>query len=180
MMAVKSSCHFASNNMIIHSMKYGDYEVLYDTCNPDLVAWIESHAWHLVKNGRTFYAETIYSVWGGVIIHTRMHRLIMVSTSEAIDHINENGLDNRSVNLRPCSIRENGFNRRTDIDNTSGFKGVSKHRNSRRWRAQIIIHGKAISLGTYNDKEDAAKAYRDAARIFHRDYFNERGLIKNG
>lgn len=47
----------------------------------------------------------------------------------------------------------------------AGFKGVSSGCLSRAtWRARITAHGKTMNLGFFVSREDAARAYDDAAR----------------
>jgi len=82
-----------------------------------------------------------------------------------IDHINGNRLDNRAVNLRVCTAKENGENSRRSKNNKSGFKGVtllgSKFR--KQFRAYICHNRKQIHLGCYDSAEDAHAAYLKAA-----------------
>jgi hypothetical protein len=42
---------------------------------------------------------------------------------------------------------------------SSSFHGVSMHKSSQRWHAQVRYHGKRISLGYYDDELEAAQAY---------------------
>lgn len=107
-------------------------------------------------------------------LHILMHRLIMNCPSNMeVDHINHNPLDNRKQNLRIVSRKQNGANRKLNINNTSGFKGVcwdEKCTNkNKKWVARIHTNGKIINLGRYLTKKDAAIAYNDAAKK----YFNE-------
>jgi len=46
---------------------------------------------------------------------------------------------------------------------TSRFRGVSWCTLSRKWRTQFKLGGKSVSLGTFNDEHDAARAYDAAA-----------------
>lgn len=76
-----------------------------------------------------------------------------------IDHINGIRNDNRLENLRLCTFQENHYNRKPRSDNKSGFRGVSWHRQKRKWVAQITIEGKNKFLGFFVNPEDAYSAY---------------------
>lgn len=94
----------------------------------------------------------------------RMHRLILgKKASKYTDHINGNKLDNRRVNLRACTNAQNMRNIPAKKQNTSGFKGVTWQEDCRRWKAQIKVNYKNIHVGIFKVKEDAARAYNDAA-----------------
>ena len=45
------------------------------------------------------------------------------------------------------------------ITNKSGYRGVSWHKNNKKWKASISFNNKVKHLGYFEDKEDAAKAY---------------------
>lgn len=47
-------------------------------------------------------------------------------------------------------------------DNTSGFRGVNYRKDTKKWRAYINFKGKNISLGSFNNKQDAINARLDA------------------
>jgi len=94
-----------------------------------------------------------------------MHGLLMGSKPDCeVDHINQNGLDNRRVNLRFATKSENRANVKKRTDNSSGFKGVSFNKRVAKWRAYIQKDKKQIHLGFFDDKQKAAKAYNDAAK----------------
>lgn len=103
---------------------------------------------------------------GDRLIKVRMHRLIMDAPKGAhVDHINGNGLDNRRCNLRICTPRENARNQRLPKHNTSGFKGVHYRRQRSCWSATIVIDRRQIHLGSFVEKEAAARAYDEGARL---------------
>jgi hypothetical protein len=83
-----------------------------------------------------------------------------------VDHINGNGLDNRFKNLRLGTHSKNGRNQKKPITNTSGFKGVSWHKQHKKWMAYIRINNKLINLGSYNSKFYAALVYARAAKKY--------------
>jgi hypothetical protein len=79
------------------------------------------------------------------------------------DHINGNGLDNRIINLRICTQSQNLRNRGASINNKTGYKGVSYDKKSNKFKAQIRVNKKNITLLTTNNLIDAARAYNNAA-----------------
>lgn len=50
-----------------------------------------------------------------------------------------------------------------EINCTSKYKGVSWRVDGNCWRAVIMVNYKKISLGSFSDEENAAKAYDKAA-----------------
>lgn len=92
------------------------------------------------------------------------HRLVWLyihgefpSEGLQIDHINRSRLDNRLSNLRLVSGCENSQNTGKQINNTSGYKGVTRRKN--RYEANIYHAGKLHYLGSYETAEDASNAY---------------------
>lgn len=96
-----------------------------------------------------------------------MHRLILNAPDHVrVDHRNGDGLDNRRDNLRYATTSQNCGNQRVGRNNTSGYKGVTP-RPSGKWRARIMYQRQCQHLGEYETKEDAARAYNEAAlRLF--------------
>jgi hypothetical protein len=94
-----------------------------------------------------------------------LHRFIMnVPDDMLIDHINMNTLDNRKSNLRICTKSQNMANRDKISTNNGKYKGIYLYRG--KWRAEIK-HIKKIHIGTYDNPEDAARAYdKEAKKIF--------------
>ena len=110
--------------------------------------------WCLTKSG---YVRSRNNVF--------LHRVINGNPPDGqeTDHINRNKLDNRKINLRFCSHLENKLNQEIRQNNTSGFKGVSWHKRTRKWRSEIRFNGKRHYLGLFTSKIEAAKAYNHAA-----------------
>jgi hypothetical protein len=104
----------------------------------------------------------------------RMHRIILIrklghARFKYADHINGNKLDNRRDNLRPATVFQNQHNRKKQT-NVSGYKGVIWNKKLRRWQVMIQVKNKRIHLGLFDKKLDAAKAYNDAAKKYHKEF----------
>lgn len=85
-----------------------------------------------------------------------------------LDHTNEIKDDNRLVNLRLATKQENGHNVSSpQINNTSGFRGVSWHKSAKKWMATITINGKNKHLGYFNTAEEASEVYLAAKKKYH-------------
>lgn len=87
-----------------------------------------------------------------------------------IDHIDLNKINNKWENLRLANDSQNNFNKDKTILNTSGFKGVSWYKNANKWRAEIKAYGKRLRIGYFTSIEDAAAAYKEAAKKLHAEY----------
>lgn len=74
------------------------------------------------------------------------------------DHIDRDPLNNVHTNFRAATVSLSNANRNKLEKNTSGFVGVKFHPKVNKWGASISVNYKAMSLGLYNDKEDAARA----------------------
>lgn len=95
------------------------------------------------------------------------HRLAFLSMvgeapSGLIDHANGDRSDNRWCNLRPASGNQNGQNRRTQPNNTSGTPGVYWHKGAGKWMAYITVNKRPVYLGLFVDLDDAVAARRAA------------------
>lgn len=86
-----------------------------------------------------------------------------------IDHKNRFYIDTSIDNLREATIQQNGYNQHKP--STVGHKGVYNcGRKSKPWQAQIRINGKKVNLGRFETKEEASKAYQDAAVLYHGEF----------
>lgn len=93
------------------------------------------------------------------------------------DHVDRNQLNNRKCNLRPATPQENARNITKSKNNTSGFIGISANPNNGKWRARIRVDGKEISLGHYDNKEDAVKARLQAEAKYYKQFAPQRHLF---
>ena len=83
-----------------------------------------------------------------------------------VDHINHNRADNRIENLRLVTRLENNMNKSVQINNSSGVTGVTFCKQTGKWRAQIQINGKNVSLGRYESIHEAETARKTAQKDF--------------
>ena len=117
--------------------------------------------WYATPNRHTIYAGRKVRRPDGRQTTQLLHRFLTGDAWRQVDHINGDGLDNRRSNLRLATHAQNMRNRREQTNNSSGFRGVSRH--NRRWRASISVGNKDRHLGYYDDPIEAARAYDAAA-----------------
>jgi hypothetical protein len=123
---------------------------------------ISGRNWHSHKGGHTWYAETAMSLPGGRQQTVKMHRLILGAPAGVlVDHRDRNGLNNTRENLRLATHHQNACNRKMQINNSSGFYGVSFDPNTGLWRAAVYANRHPIHLGSHQTAEEAARV-RDA------------------
>ena len=83
-----------------------------------------------------------------------------------VDHRNGRVSDNRYSNLRDATAVENGRNRKTGSNSTSGVVGVFFMKTTSLWRAHIKLEKRRLHLGDFLSK-DAAIAARRRAEVVH-------------
>jgi hypothetical protein len=81
-----------------------------------------------------------------------------------------NPLNNRWSNLRLSTRSQNNANRRRDIRNKSGFKGVSFDRERGNWIARITKESRDYFLGRFATTDKAHEAYAAAARLLYGEF----------
>ena len=112
-------------------------------------ALIDAEDWYLVGQMKweLFRGRALHRIYVGrgkykVLF---LHRVLMGMCNDielSVDHINGDPLDNRKDNLRICTHAENMRNVRMHRDNSSGYKGVSFHPQTGKWRSRIMVNGK--------------------------------------
>ncbi|WP_066735776.1 HNH endonuclease [Cupriavidus sp. D384] len=156
-----------------------DYRII-KTCNGDEIM-VDAEDYEMLSAFKWFVIHS-----GVVRNHPRklratektsriMHRFLMgleTNDRRQVDHINGNRLDNRKGNLRVCSGAENNRNKVTQVNNTSGFKGVSFYRRRQKFHARVQVYGRTHHVGYFDTAEDAYKAYCKTALRLHGEYAN--------
>lgn len=74
-------------------------------------------------------------------------------------------LENVAFSHEKCNYKHR--KRATKSKNKHGYQGVfyEKRLKANPWRAKIVIKGKTTCLGSFSTKEQAAAAYKTAARL---------------
>lgn len=133
--------------------------------------WLNQYKWYALKAPNTYYAVRNFTVLKNKRKKIYVHRLILeknikrkLEVWECIDHINDNGLDNRKLNLRICNNQQNQFNSRKQKNTTSKYKGVLWHNRDKKWMSYIYYNNKSKYLGYYSSEVEAAKIYDKTAK----------------
>ncbi len=124
--------------------------------------WLSQWKWQAQKGRYTYYAARRIPIQSGEQRAVWIHRQILgLKFGDGIesDHRNNNGLDNRKANLRPCTPRQNQWNRLPRKNVSSKYKGVGWHKDTQKWQAHITYNSEFIWLGLFSNETEAAKAY---------------------
>jgi hypothetical protein len=102
----------------------------------------------------------------------RAHRLVwlhvygyMPDANVQIDHINGDPSDNRISNLRLATASQNLQNTGLFAHNKTGYRGVSIHKQTGKYRARIKLNQHEKSLGLFDTPEAAYSARRAAELV---------------
>ena len=105
----------------------------------------------------------------------KLHNLIMnPPKGKMVDHINGCIYDNRKINLRICLEEENAKNKKTQINNTSGVKGVTWNKRVGKWYARININKKRKVIGSFINFEEAVRARKEAEIKYYKEFRSDR------
>lgn len=143
-----------------------DFEAIHTVTARDGFVWggrVCDWSWKALRKPHTNYAVRLVKQ-GGRLREIRLHRFIMdAGPNDIIDHIDGNGLNCVRSNLRITDAAGNAQNRVASDGMSSEFKGVSFHRQTGRWTAQIRVEKRKRHLGLFVTEAEAAAAYDRAA-----------------
>jgi hypothetical protein len=118
---------------------------------------VNEYYWNWSNDG---YARTKMKI-NGKSKNVSMSRFVLncdVGEKRWVDHINGIKYDNRRENLRFSTPKQNSQNKiKTKGKFSSNYYGVVKKKG--KYIATIMINGKRLALGTYDNEEEAAQIY---------------------
>lgn len=171
----------ASNVAIFNKKKQNIYIPVSDYCigytrlgdmfyvDLDDVSELQKYTWCIKNKNNNDYR--LVSMTDGSMKF--MHRVIIgvQDTDIVIDHINHIQYDNRKINLRACTNKENCRNTSLSKNNSSGVNGVSKMPNGK-YRAYINVDGKQKYLGVFDTIFEAKEARHRANEKYYKEFAN--------
>lgn len=144
----------------VRVIKVLTYELLIDEQDFNFVSSlglsivVRGHLCHVAINTKPYYKQYLHRVL-----------LNVTDSSKIVDHINNNGLDNRRCNLRITTKMGNSLNMRVNHNKKSMLpKGVYKERDG--YKAQIKYNHINRYLGHFNTVEAAEAAYKAEVEKF--------------
>jgi hypothetical protein len=130
---------------------------------------VSKHTWGVqVRKNRVYFATHVKQPSGKWPV-LYLHRFLkQCPDGLQVDHHRSEYMDLRKTELRCANNQQNGYNRRSNSNTTSRFKGVSWYERTSKWIAHITHNNKLIHIGYFTGTPDgerlAARAY-DAKAI---------------
>jgi len=112
-----------------------------------------------------------WSLWAHNYVRsgkTILHRFLLDAPPDLqVDHIDHNPLNNCKSNLRLCTCGENQRYKFKQNNNTSGYPGVTWHKEKNKWLVRISLNGKQHNIGYFKNFNDAVIARKKAEEEYH-------------
>jgi len=100
-----------------------------------------------------------------------LHRYIKdIHSSDFVDHINRDKMDNENLNLRVVCPSESGVNKSIQSNNTSGITGVIWDKSREKWKVVLNIYNVCYNLGRYDSFDDAVGVRLEAEKKYHKEF----------
>lgn len=109
----------------------------------------------IMLDGQSYPASRLAFLW-----------MLGFAPPQEVDHVNCNRSDNRWSNLRLATHTQNQGNKKPQINNRLGLKGVCYEAKRRKYKAYIDVKGKSVNLGRFDTVEEAQAAYARAAEFY--------------
>jgi hypothetical protein len=155
---------------------------------------INLHAKFVYAEGKIYHKFSVGNVLAGSIagylhhggylivrvdgVQTPVHNIIWkmhfgeIPEGYEVDHIDTIKTNNLISNLRLATRQQNCANRNKPVTNKSGYKGVSFHKKSQKWVAQISVEGKRNTIGYFDSPEEANDAYQEVSKLIYGEFHN--------
>jgi hypothetical protein len=112
-------------------------------CDTIVLSFVHTHCWRAVEKQGLWYARTKAGYFHKLLTGYRM-----------TDHLDRNGLNNRSMNLRETTPLKNMHNRRISRNNTTGRAGVTYSKSAHGYTANIgSIGTRSFTIRRYGEEE---------------------------
>lgn len=98
-------------------------------------------------DGKSYFAQRLAWLW-----------MTGAWPDDEVDHVDRDRSNNRWLNLRPATAKQNNENASLRKDNRSGFTGVTWCAKTNKWRARIRHHDRQHCLGFFETVEQAHAA----------------------
>lgn len=120
--------------------------------------------------GLTKYGHVRINIDGRLYLASNLAWLWMTGDwpEKMVDHKDNNHSNDRWANLRLATNAQNQWNRKKNINNSTGYKGV--FRSGGRFRSQVSVNGKKHYLGYFDTAELAHAARQQFAEIRHGEF----------
>ncbi len=142
-----------ANNQVYLKLSNGGYVIV----DAHRLSDLRDYTWSRDKSGRV---NGIKSVSLAQIINKTPKGFVT-------DHVDGDLNDYTEKNLRTATHSQNLANARKRKGCSSIYKGVSWNVHLNLWHARIMVDGKLIRLGLFDNEVDAAKRYDSAAWYFY-------------
>jgi len=159
---------------------YGDYAIGYTAKGEKYIvetadlSILKEYCWSVSKKG---YLTARKRGKGNEWLYLHQALIKYDKNKFVVDHIDGDPMNNRRSNLRVCTQQQNSFNTGLNKNNTSGYTGVYFCNTKKKWRAQIRINYRNISLGYYEILADAISAREKAERKYFGEFSRKESAI---
>ena len=156
--------------------KFEDYENYIIFKTGKIFSLIKNRFLNPSMDGRGYIGMSFYKKGRkkkGMTIHQLLGILFIPNPENkpTVDHINQNRSDNRLINLRWATRKEQVDNRSLNKNNTSGNKGISFYKGRKKeWHARIMVNGQYYNRG-FESKEEAVAYRRDMEIKFYGEHY---------
>lgn len=121
-----------------------------------------------IKNDYWYYCNNyvVCSRKGKIVTLSRF--LMNCPDGYVVYHINHDTTDNRKINLRIATISQNGMNMLPPQNREC--RGIEFNNNTNKWVARISVNKERITIGTFDNINDAIIARKNAEKKYYGEF----------